>query len=99
MTRKMTDDLETLLGLFDANIYMSDEVHEYLAAFSDERIAKLKEEMGTLLKNDHLGAEEFRRTTACMAKSDASAKQFFKDVYDYAFENGEEPEIADYRNR
>ena len=88
--------LTTLLGHFDVNISWSDEVAEYLESLpaADRRV--LREEFATCLQLGALGKEQFRRSTACNAKDEATALRFFNDVYRYAFEEGEEPYVPDY---
>ncbi|WP_226553570.1 hypothetical protein [Celeribacter naphthalenivorans] len=41
----------------------------------------------------------FLFTTACKARDEQSARRFFEDVYKYAFEGGEEPDVTDYWDR
>ena len=92
---KAQGDLRDLLGHFDVNVAMSDEVAEYLAPFPASRREALRQEFELRLKKNLLGADEFRRFTACSTHEE-KARKFFRDVYAYAFEGGEEPDVEDY---
>ncbi|OKH89534.1 hypothetical protein [Thalassospira sp. TSL5-1] len=93
------NDLKDLLGHFNVNVAMSDELAEYLAPYSASDKEALRQEFELQLKENRLAADEFRRFTACSACNEETARQFFKDVYAYAFEGGEEPDVRDYWNR
>ncbi|EPX79303.1 hypothetical protein thalar_02128 [Litoreibacter arenae DSM 19593] len=60
---------------------------------------KAKTDMAFLLSEHRLGLAEFHAATSCTAKNGDVARRFFEDVYRFAFENGEEPDIAKYWNR
>ena len=92
-------ELKDLLYHFNVNVAMSHKVAKYLAPFSASDKEALRQEFELRLKENLLGAAEFRRFTACSARNEETARQFFKDVYAYAFEDGEEPDVADYWNR
>ena len=92
----ISSELSTMLGHFNVNISWSDEVVEYLDKFTSAEREALREEFETCLRLDALGMERFRRSTACNAKDEATARRFFNDVYRYAFEGGEEPYVPDY---
>ena len=92
----ISSERSTLLGHFNVNISWSDEVVEYLDKFTSAEREALREEFETCLRLDALGMERFRRSTACNAKDEATARRFFNDVYRYAFEGGEEPYVPDY---
>ena len=92
----ISSELSTLLGHFNVNISWSDEVVEYIDKFTSAEREALREEFETCLRLDALGMERFRRSTACNAKDEATARRFFNDVYRYAFEGGEEPYVPDY---
>ncbi|WP_147391967.1 hypothetical protein [Paracoccus onubensis] len=92
----ISSDLTTLLGHFNVNIAWSDEVAKYLDSYPAAERQALREEFETCLQLDTLGMERFRRSTACNAKDEATARRFFNDVYRYAFEGGEEPYVPDY---
>ncbi len=92
----ISSELSTLLGHFNVNIPWSHEVVEYLDKFTSAEREALREEFETCLRLDALGMERFRRSTACNAKDEATARRFFNDVYRYAFEGGEEPYVPDY---
>ena len=92
----ISSELSTLLGHFNVNISWSDEVVEYLDKFTSAEREALREEFETCLRLDALGMERFRRSTACNAKDEATARRFFNDVYRYAFEGGEDPYVPDY---
>ncbi len=96
---EIEDRLATLLAHFNVNVAMSDEVEEYLDPFPTADKEALRQEFELRLKDNLLGAAEFRRFTACRARDEETARRFFKDVYAYAFEGGEEPDVRDYWNR
>lgn len=89
--------LRTLVGLFDVNVKMTDEVEGFLASIGEEGRAAVRSEYQELLRSNELRAQDFRRATACDAKDEGAARRFFEDVYKYAFEGGEEPDVEDYR--
>ena len=96
MGAPLSSHLTTLLGLFSANVALSDEVPAYLEGFSASEKHILREEFATRLQLHTLGMKQFRRSTACEAKDEATAQRFFHDVFRYAFEEGEEPYMPDY---
>jgi hypothetical protein len=55
--------------------------------------------MAFLLSEHRLGLAEFYTETSCTAKGDVVARRYFEDVYRFAFENSEEPNIAENWNR
>lgn len=57
----------------------------------------MRKEFEACLRLDALGMEQFRRSTACDAKDKATAQRFFNDVYQYALEGSEDPDVEDYR--
>lgn len=92
----ISSELSTLLGHFNVNISWSDEVVEYLDKLPAAERQALREEFESCLRLDALGMERFRRSTACNAKDEATARRFFNDVYLYALEGGDEPYVPDY---
>ncbi|WP_226553568.1 hypothetical protein [Celeribacter naphthalenivorans] len=92
-------DFLTLVGHFDVNVAMSDDVPIYIRSLSEEEYARLKERYKYNLQHKLLGVTDFRRATACTARDEQSARRFFEDVYKYAFEGGEEPDVTDYWDR
>jgi hypothetical protein len=99
MKAKLSSRMITLIGLFDANVALSDEVQSYVNSLNSEARLNLHEEFSQALKRNSLGCEEFYSATSCIARNEKLAQKFFKDVYAYAFENGEEPDIENYWNR
>ncbi|WP_143181947.1 hypothetical protein [Thalassospira sp. TSL5-1] len=91
-------DLEDLLGHFNVNVAMSHKVTKYLAPFPASRKEAIRQEFELKLKENRLGAAEFYSATACSTHEE-EARQFFRDVYAYAFEGGEEPDVGDYLSR
>lgn len=94
-----SQNLKTLVGLFDVNAGLADELPAYIAKLSEQELLALKAEYEDRLMTGHLNAAEFRNATACSAKDEDSATRFFTDVHKYAFEGGEEPDVTDYWNR
>lgn len=92
----MSNHLKTLLGHFNVNIDWGDEVPTYLAGLSVEDRTTLRGEFGLALRHNKLGAAQFRSATAKSARDENAAQLFFRDVYAYAFEGGEEPYVPDY---
>ena len=92
----MSSELRSLLGHFNVNVTMSDEVGSYLSSLSDSEQLRVREEFSLNLKSNNLGVEQFLQSTACDAANDKSARKFFTDAYAYAFEGGEEPYVPDY---
>ncbi len=88
--------LTTLLMLFDANVSLSDEAGAYLDSLTATDREELRQEFENFLRSDTWGVERFYRFTSCDAKDEATARRFFNDVYRYAFEGGEEPDVEDY---
>ena len=98
LSPKVQGELKDLLYHFNVNFAASDEIAEYLAPFPTLRKEAVRQEFELRLKENLLGAAEFRRFTACSTHEE-KARQFFKDVYAYAFEGGEEPDVEDYFGR
>ncbi|WP_143181946.1 hypothetical protein [Thalassospira sp. TSL5-1] len=88
--------LKNLLAHFNVNVAMSHKVAKHLTPLPASEKEALRQEFKLRLKENLLGAAEFRRFTACSARDEKTARQFFRDVYAYAFEDGEEPDVADY---
>ncbi|TNE66313.1 MAG: hypothetical protein EP336_10600 [Rhodobacteraceae bacterium] len=93
------DTLWILLSLFNANIDLPDEVGGYLNSISFEKRERLQVYFKDRLQRKLFGLDEFLRATACDARDEQSARRFFEDVYKYAFEGGEEPDVTDYWDR
>jgi len=93
---ELSSRLITLLGHFDVNVSWSDEVAAYLEALPKADRLAVRAEFARCLREDKLGMERFRRSTACSAKDESTARRFFNDVYRYVFEGGEEPYVPDY---
>ena len=94
-----SETLVTLMHHLNVNIPWSEELPEHVAKLSVSRKESLIYEFRELLEHGSLSKESFLRFTACDAKDEASAKRFFEDVYNYAFEGGEEPDLTNYWNR
>lgn len=77
----------------------SDELPNYVNKLSGQDKASLRLEYERHMNSGELNAAQFRRATACTAKDEVHAREFFSAVCKYAFENGEEPDIMDYWNR
>ena len=97
--KEMSSELETLLGLFNVNVALSDRVPHFCDKMTVEKTNRIRSEFLNYLENGWLGEKDFYDSTACSARNEESARQFFKDVYAYAFEGGEEPDVRDYWNR
>ena len=91
--------LITLNGHFNVNVAISDCVNEYISKMLPDDRKNLQNEYSAHIDNGDLDASQFYRATACDAKDEASARKFFEDVYKYAFEGGEEPDVTNYWNR
>lgn len=94
-----SQEFVTLNSLFNVNVGLGDEVDKMLAPLPTEKRKLLQREYRICLDQGRLGAAEFRRFTACTARDELSARSFFDAVYRYAFEDGDEPEVADYWDR
>ncbi|WP_298362586.1 hypothetical protein [uncultured Litoreibacter sp.] len=91
--------LNTLIGLFNVNVALADEVPDFVKGLSAKDQAALREEYLDHLENDRLNEEAFNLATSCTARSREMAQIFFEKVFKYAFEEGEEPEVTQYWNR
>jgi len=89
--------ISSILSYFNANAYAPEQLKEDLEQMNLEHLNSIQEKMIQLLKEKRLGLDEFRRVTACVAANERAAHKFFEDVYKYAFEDGEEPDLEDYR--
>ena len=96
---KLSTDLITLIGHFDVNVAMTHEVEYYLSHLREEDRIALQREYQIQISECNLGLDQFYDATMCNAKDEASARRFFEDVYKYAFEGGEEPDVTNYWNR
>ncbi|KZB51063.1 hypothetical protein [Thalassospira xiamenensis] len=97
--REMSIELQTLLGLFNVNVALSDKVPKFCDKMTEQKANQIRLEFQRYLNNDWLGEKDFYDATACTARDERAARQFFRDVYAYAFEGGEEPEVPDYWSR
>ncbi|TNE66315.1 MAG: hypothetical protein EP336_10610 [Rhodobacteraceae bacterium] len=91
--------LLAILGHFNVNVAMSDEVPKLVNSLPRESYENVKAEYARRLKHQLFGTDDFYDATACDARDKQSARQFFEDVYKYAFEGGEEPDVTDYWDR
>ena len=91
--------MTTLLGLFDVNAGLSDEVPNFVRKLPKDDLEILRREYQQHFERGTLDALRFRRATACAAKDEKQARQFFEDIYKYVFEGGEEPDVTNYWNR
>ncbi|WP_281859418.1 hypothetical protein [Litoreibacter halocynthiae] len=92
-------DISFLLLYFNANAYDPEQLTEDLASMPALDQEKANTDMAFLLSEHRLGLAEFHTATSCTAKDGVFARRFFEDVYRFAFENGEEPDISKYWNR
>jgi len=97
--RPQYSDISFLLVYFNVNAYDPEQLSEDLASMPTLDQEKAKADMAFLLSEHRLGRAEFHTATSCIAKDDVFARRFFEDVYRFAFETGEEPDIASYWNR
>lgn len=95
--RLFSQRLINVVGHFDANVSMSDELPKYIGSVSIEGKAGLEEEMLKIIENKTVTIGDIYQSTAFSPKSTALAQQFFEDIYKYAFKGGEEPDIDEYR--
>ncbi len=95
----LSNDLNTLNSHFNANAYDPEDLPSFLQSISIERKTALKKELILFLKESETFSHAFYEATACTARDEKSARRFFEDVYKYAFEDGEEPDITDYWDR
>lgn len=91
-------DISFLLSYFNANAYDPELLPDDMSRSPASLWEKSKADFQFLLKNNRLGMRDFYRATACYAKDEETASRFFRDVYKYAFEAGEEPDLYDYRS-
>ena len=99
MNKKNYQKISHILVYFNANDYNPDKMLEDIQLFDKSFLEETKNEMIFILRNDEFDKNDFYYATACEARNKESARQFFKDVYAYAFEGGEEPDVRDYWNR
>ena len=92
-------DVSHLFTYFNANAYGPEQLIEDLPTMPNTLQEKSKSDLRYLLDSNMLYADDFYEATACKAKDEASARKFFEDVYKYAFEGGEEPDVTDYWDR
>jgi hypothetical protein len=91
------ESITNILVYFNANAHDPEQLITDLEAMDKHHVDQLQNNMNYLLSKEELGATEFYRATSCSPRNEYAAKQFFKNVYAYAFDNGEEPDIDDYR--
>jgi hypothetical protein len=87
----------TLIGLFDPNVSMSHEVETYINGLSTIVRNKIKSQMIDSINNNSVTASDIKRIAAFTPSSDLAAMELFTAIYLHAFEDGEEPDIDDYR--
>ena len=95
--RLYPQQLVTLIGHFNANVAMSHEVEEYLKSLTFEKRNEIKSQMESLIKEKEISVLDIYNVTSFKPTDDHTALKFFTAVYLYAFEDGEEPDIDDYR--
>ncbi len=93
------DSISNILVYFNANAHDPEQLITDLGIMDKHDVNQLQNNMKYLLNKDALGSKDFYRATSCTARNEITARQFFNDVYAYAFENGEEPDFEDYWNR
>lgn len=97
--REMSLELRSLVGLFNVNAALADDVPHFCDKMTAEETNEIRMEFLRFLDNDWLGKDDFYNATACSARDEETARQFFRDVYAYAFEGGGEPDVTDYWSR
>ena len=93
------EDISHLTVYFNANAHDPEQLLVDLQKMSDQALMLSRQNMSHLISTRQLGVAEFKRATACTARDEISAQRFFEDVYNYAFEGGEEPDLTNYWNR
>jgi hypothetical protein len=93
----MSPDLEAIIAHFNVNVTMSDEVDSYINTLSPQEKIDLQDEMTKLIDTKAISISEISSITSFKPINEEIALNFFKAVYSYIFENGEEPDIDDYR--
>lgn len=96
MHRPIHNDILYLLFYFNTNSYTPEQLTEDLAMMPKAAQDEARRDIFALLANQALGAAKFRRVTACTVQDDETARQFFHDVFAYAFKGGTEPHMPDY---
>ena len=96
---KLSTALTTLISLFNVNVALTDQVEYYISKLREEDRITLQREYQVQLAEGNLGLNQFYEATACKAKDEDSARKFFEDIYKYAFEGGDEPDVTNYWNR
>jgi hypothetical protein len=98
MTKKLwPQQVITLIGLFNVNVSISNEVESYLASLTIERRNEVKFRMKELTRTQSVTVADIYNITSFQPTDDQTAMNFFTAVYLHAFEGGEEPDIDDYR--
>jgi len=100
MTRTKIDrigsTLYSMIGHFNVNVAMTDEVPRFVQEMDENEREEVRQEYKRRIKERFYGMNDFYDATSCLARDEKSARKFFEDVYKYAFEGGEEPEVGDY---
>lgn len=92
-------DVSFLFVYFNTNAYDPETLLDDLSSMPLEDQQKAKADLEFLIGEHRLGSLDFRAATTCTAKSEEAAHAFFKTVYEYAFEGGDEPSVTDYWDR
>ena len=95
-TLPTASDISHVLVYFNVNAYSPDLIEGDMEKMSPDLRAETQSAFATLLDHNLLNAREYREATSCEAKSERSAREFFKAVYAYLYEDGELPDIDDY---
>jgi hypothetical protein len=93
------NDISGLLTYFNANAYSPELLPNDLAQTPQATVAGMRASMELLLEKNVLGVTEFKKATACEPRDHNAARSFFEQVYRFAFEDGDEPDLAEYWNR
>ena len=96
MHRPTYKDISHVLVYFNVNAYSPEELPKDFAKMPELDRNKARSDMLELLKEGGLSAADFYSATACSARNEETAQKFFRDVFAYAFEGGEEPDVSDY---
>jgi hypothetical protein len=94
---KFLQDVISIVGCFDPNAYMAEEIDKYIEALSENELSEIKEHMTNLIRKNDITARDIYNMTSFKPTDDKMALNFFTAVYLFAFESGEEPDIDDYR--
>lgn len=87
------------MGHFDVNVKISEDAPGFVSSLNPARQEKLKREFQTRLRDKSFTEADFNDATMCTARDADAARHFFEKVYTFAFEDGDEPDVAEYWKR